>query len=336
MAIGSPGAWTPTRPGPGPAEVRVAVTGAGGRLGRALLGALADAPFTGLAGPLPWGRPDYDLDDPLAAERLVARDRPEVVVHAAAWTDVDGCARDPELAMRRNGVATGRLAGACATAGVDLIVVSTNEVFDGLRTDGLPYRPDDPTSPANPYGTSKLAGELAAREAFAAVPGAGSGRGGPALAIARTAWLYGPPGSDFPAKIIAAAGRATAGHEPLRLVADEVGSPTAASDLAEAIVELIGSGSIAGTYHLVNGGAASRATWAREILRLVGISVSTEDVPASTWPRASTPPRWGVLGPGPTTAGEPMRSWQDALAHQVPWLRSLAETMVPGIAGGRR
>ncbi len=175
--------------------MRVAVTGAGGRLGRALLGALADAPFTGLAGPLAWGRPDYDLDDPGAAERLVARDRPEVVVHAAAWTDVDGCARDPDLAMARNGTATGRLARACAAAGVDLVVVSTNEVFDGRRTDGRGYRPDDPTAPANPYGASKLAGELAARDAYAALPGGGSGLGGPALAIVRTAWLYGPPGA---------------------------------------------------------------------------------------------------------------------------------------------
>jgi len=316
--------------------VRVAVTGAGGRLGRALLGALADAPFTGLVGPLAWGRPDYDLDDPGAAERLVARDRPEVVVHAAAWTDVDGCARDPDLALARNGAATGRLARACAQAGVDLIAVSTNEVFDGRRTDGRGYRPDDPTSPANPYGASKLAGEMAAREAYAALPGGGSGLGGPALAIARTAWLYGPPGADFPAKIIAAAGRAIAAREQLKLVADEIGSPTAAADLAEAIVELIGSGAIAGTHHLVNRGAVSRATWAREVLRLVGIAVPTLDVPAATWPRASNAPPWGVLDPGPTRAGEPMRPWQEALAHQVPWLRSLAQVHAPGLAGGRR
>ena len=83
--------------------MRVAVTGAGGRLGRATLAALADAPFTGIAGPLAWGRPDYDLDDPGAAARLIARHRPEVIVHAAAWTDVDGCAREPEVALRRNG-----------------------------------------------------------------------------------------------------------------------------------------------------------------------------------------------------------------------------------------
>ena len=86
--------------------MRVAVTGASGRLGSALIAALADAPFTGIAGPIAWTRADFDLDAPEGVERALDRDRPEVVVHAAAWTDVDGCARDPELAIRRNGVAT--------------------------------------------------------------------------------------------------------------------------------------------------------------------------------------------------------------------------------------
>jgi dTDP-4-dehydrorhamnose reductase len=306
--------------------MRVAVTGAGGRLGRALIAALAGAPFTGLAGPVAWTRPDYDLDDPDAAARLVGRDRPEVVVHAAAWTDVDGCARQPDLAMRRNASATGELARACAAAGVDLVAVSTNEVFDGTRRDGLGYRPDDPTAPPNAYGVSKLAGEVAAREAFAANPGA-------ALAVARTAWLYGPPGNDFPTKILAAAERARASGEPLRLVVDEIGSPTSASDLAEAIVELIGAGSIAGTWHLANLGAVSRAEWAREVLRLVGLSVATADVPASTWPRPSTPPRWGVLEPSPLPSGDPMRPWTEALADEVPRLRRAVAAATAGVSG---
>jgi dTDP-4-dehydrorhamnose reductase len=306
--------------------VRVAVTGAGGRLGRALVAALADAPFTGLAGPIAWTRPDYDLDNPDAAARLVGRDRPEVVVHAAAWTDVDGCARQPDLAMRRNASATGELARACAAAGVDLVAVSTNEVFDGTRNDGLGYQPDDSTAPPNAYGASKLAGEVVAREAFAATPGA-------ALAIARTAWLYGPPGNDFPTKILAAAERARAAGEPLRLVADEIGSPTSASDLAEAIVELIGSGSIAGTWHLANLGAVSRAEWAREVLRLVGLSLVTADVPASTWLRPSTPPRWGVLEPSRLPSGDRMRPWTEALADDVPRLRRAVAAATAGVSG---
>lgn len=311
--------------------MRVAVTGAGGRLGRALIAALADAPFTGLAGPIAWTRPDYDLDDPDAAGRLIRRDRPELVVHAAAWTDVDGCARDPALAIRRNGVATGDLARSCATAGIDLVAVSTNEVFDGARTDGRGYRPDDPTAPPNPYGASKLAGEVAARAAFAERPGG-------ALAIVRTAWLYGPPGDDFPTKILAAAERARTAGEPLRLVSDELGSPTAAADLAEAIVELIGAGAIAGTWHFANIGAVARAEWAREVLRLVELSIATTDVPASTWPRASTPPRWGVLEPSPLPSGEPMRPWTEALADYAPILRRYAASIRPdaGTAASRR
>ena len=296
--------------------MRVAVTGAGGRLGRAVVTALEEAPFCGPFGPIAWSRAIFDLDAPEVAGALLDRDRPEVVVHCAAWTDVDGCAREPERAMARNGTATGILARATAQRGIDLVVVSTNEVFDGRRTDGLGYGPDDPTGPINAYGASKLAGESAAREAYA---GSSTARG-PALGVVRTAWLYGPPGNDFPAKILAAAERAAATREPLKLVADEVGSPSFSHDVAEAIAELIGSAAVEGTHHLVNGGRASRAEWGRELLRQAGIDITTEDVPAGTWPRASTPPAWAVLEPTPLPGGEPLRSWPSALAEYLPTL----------------
>ncbi|HLY12785.1 MAG TPA: SDR family oxidoreductase [Candidatus Limnocylindrales bacterium] len=296
--------------------MRVAVTGAGGRLGRAVVAALAEAPFTGISGPLAWRRPAYDLDDPGSVAGLIARDRPEVIVHAAAWTDVDGCARDPELAQRRNGDAVEVLAGAAAEAGVDLILVSTNEVFDGRRTDGLGYTPADVPNPINAYGASKLAGERAASAAFAA-PGRPAG-----LAIVRTAWLYGPPGNDFPEKIARAAERARAAGEALRVVGDETGSPTSTTDLADAIVELIGAGGpLGGIQHIVNGGAVTRAGWARAVLAGLAIEVSIEEVPAATWVRASTPPAWAVLDPTPLPSGEPLRPWPAALADQLPALR---------------
>lgn len=305
--------------------MRVAITGAGGRLGRALMDALRDAPFTGLRGPIGWSRPAFDLDtlDEPAAAALLDRDRPDVVIHAAAWTDVDGCARDPELALRRNGRATASLAAACAARGVELAVVSTNEVFDGARDDGLGYRPDDAPAPANPYGASKLAAEQGAAAAYR-----NAGRTG--LAVVRTSWLFGPGAPDFPRKVVAAARAARDAGEPLRVVADEWGSPTYTVDLAEAIVELVGADALTqqpgtpaapGTptiHHLVNGGIASRAEWAREALRLARIDVTVVDVPASTWQRASTPPRWGVLEPTPLPSGEPMDSWQDALARYAP------------------
>ncbi len=218
--------------------MRVAVTGAAGRLGSALVAALADAPFTGPAGPIAWARAAFDLDAPDGVGGLLDRDRPEVVVHAAAWTDVDGCALDPALAMARNAVATGILAEACAVRGTDLLVVSTNEVFDGSRTDGRPYEPADPVAPGNPYGASKAEGERLAAAAFDARPGA-------SLGIARTAWLFGAPGRDFPSRILDAAERARAAGEPLRAVGDEWGTPTYTADVADAIVELLADDAVA-------------------------------------------------------------------------------------------
>jgi dTDP-4-dehydrorhamnose reductase len=301
--------------------VRVAVTGANGRLGRALVTALGDAPFTGPGGPTAWIRADFDLDAPEAIGDMLDRDRPEVVVHAAAWTDVDGCAREPDLAIRRNAVATGVLATACAERGLDLVFVSTNEVFDGARTDGRAYAAGDEPSPANPYGVSKARGEEVARTAYL--------DGGGTLGIARTAWLYGPPGNDFPSKILAAAERARAAGESLKVVGDEYGTPTFAHDVAEAIADLIGSGDVAGIHHIVNGGVASRAGWARELFRQAGVDVAIEDVPATTWHRPSTPPPWGVLEPTPLPSGEPLRPWPQALADYLPTLRRQRATATP-------
>ncbi len=292
--------------------MRVAVTGAGGRLGQALVAALEESPYTGPGGPIAWTRREWDLDQPDTIGERLRRDRAEVVVHAAAWTDVDGCARDPELAMARNAGATGVLARACAAAGADLVVVSTNEVFDGERTDGRAYGPDDEPRPRNPYGASKLAGERAARAAWEGAAGR--------LGIARTSWLFGPPGNDFPDKILAAAERARDAGEPLKVVGDEWGSPTFSHDLAEAIVELIGDGDVGGTHHLVNGGVTTRAGWARELFRQAGLAVDVEEVPASTWQRASDPPLRAVLVPTPLPSGEPIRPWAAALADYLPTL----------------
>jgi dTDP-4-dehydrorhamnose reductase len=292
--------------------VRVAVTGAGGRLGRAVVAALEEAPFSGPFGPIAWTRSIWDLDAPETAASILDRDRPEVVVHCAAWTDVDGCARDPDRAMRRNGEATGALARATAERGLDLIVVSTNEVFDGRPTEVRPYRPDDAPEPINPYGRSKLAGERLAQSAYA------DGRG--RLGIVRTAWLFGPPGNDFPSKILAAAERANAAGEPLRLVRDEIGSPSYTLDVAEAIAEIVGANDIGGIRHVVNSGHATRQAWAEEVLRQAGVSIRTEGVAAADFPRASTPPRFGVLEPSPLPGGEPLRTWQGATADYLPTL----------------
>jgi dTDP-4-dehydrorhamnose reductase len=322
--------------------MRVAVTGAAGRLGSALIAALADAPFTGPGGPTAWGREAFDLDAPETIGSRLDRDRPEVVVHAAAWTDVDGCARDPELALRRNAIATGILAAACAERGTDLLIISTNEVFDGSRTDGQPYLPGDRPSPGNPYGASKAEGERLAASAFAGRAGGEAGLGGssapgigPAgvFGIARTAWLFGAPGRDFPSRMLDAAERARAAGEPLRAVADEWGTPTYTADVADAIVELLAEDAHAGIHHLVNGGFASRADWTRDILGRAGLAVEIVEVPLSTWERPSSPPRWGVLAPTPLPSGEPLRPWRDAMADYAPRLLRASR---PGTRTGAR
>jgi len=292
--------------------MRVAVTGANGRLGHALVAALGDAPFSGPAGPVAWTRAQFDLDSPDAIHALLDRDRPEVVVNAAAWTDVDGCARDPDLAFRRNGEAVHVLAEATAARGVDLVQISTNEVFDGLRDHDRGYRPEDPAKPGNHYALSKFAGEVTAAAAYRGLHAS--------LAIVRTAWLYGPPGNDYPSKILSAAESARAAGEPLKVVGDEFGSPTYTHDLADAIVDLLGSGDFRGVHHVVNSGIASRADWARELFRQAGLDVPIDEVSASTWQRASSPPPWGVLEPTQLPSGEPMRPWQAALADYMPLL----------------
>lgn len=285
---------------------RLAVTGAGGRLGRALLEAAAARPDLLT---FAWRRPEYDLDGSDPA-RLLERDRPEVIVHSAAWTDVDGCARQPDLAFQRNATAVSTLAEACAARSVRLVVISTNEVFDGRRTDGRGYRESDETAPINPYGASKLAGEEAARAFF----GAGDG-----LWIVRTAWLYGPPGNDFPSKIVAASDR-RGSSEPLPVVADETGSPTSTADLAAAILDMIAATN-GGTFHLVNEGVASRFDWAQAVLVRCRSGRQLRPISLTELVRDSKPPAWAVLDTSAAAAiGVRMRGWRDALADYLPRL----------------
>ena len=225
----------------------------------------------------------------------------------------------PSWPIRRNGTATGVLAAACAERGTDLLIVSTNEVFSGEWRDGRPWEPSDPTEPGNPYGASKLAGERLATQAFEEQPGA-------ALGIARTAWLFGAPGRDFPSRILDAAERARAAGEPLRAVGDEWGTPTYTADVADAIVELLAEDAVGGIHHLVNGLTATRADWARYVVARAGIEVEVVNVPMSTWERPSRPPRWGVLAPTPLPSGEPLRVWPDAMADYAPRLLREART----------
>lgn len=272
------------------------ISGHHGRLGRALLAA-APGPIDG------WDRPELDLDDPATGAALVHEHRPRLVIHTAAMTAVDQAAREPHTALRRNGEAVGVIARACREVGSGLVLVSTNEVFDGERTDERPYVEDDATGPRNPYGRSKHAGELAALEAFGGADG---------LWITRTAWLFGPPGGDFPEKITAAADQV---QGPLSVVADEIGCPTYTPDLAAAIYELV-ERTDGGIYHLVNGGSASRFDWAQAVLAIRRPGRELRPIALADYQRSSDPPPWGVLDTTKAReAGVTLRPWRDALAQ---------------------
>jgi dTDP-4-dehydrorhamnose reductase len=187
--------------------------------------------------------------------------------------------------------------------GSGLVLISTNEVFDGERVDGRAYREDDSPRPRNPYGASKHAGELAAREAYEGADG---------LWIVRTAWLFGPPGADFPDKITAAADKVDG---PLPVVADEVGCPTYTPDLAGAVFQLV-ERTGGGVFHLVNGGSASRFEWARAVLATRRPGRELWPISLTEYKRSSDPPPWGVLDTTKARdAGVSLRPWQEALAE---------------------
>jgi len=273
--------------------MRIIITGHKGQLGRALWRILEPENDHDLLG---LDLPEHDITDAATTAQTAAAFRPDVILHAAALTDVDRCAREPELALRVNGLGTQNLALACLKADAALLTVSTNEVFDGSK--GAPYYEYESPNPVNPYARSKLAAEFYTRLHLAR------------FYIVRTAWLYAPGGSNFPAKIVAAADK----HGRLRVVVDEISSPTFAPDLAEAIVKLIHTEHY-GIYHLTNSGVCSRYDFARAILELSGRSnAPVEPITCDQWPRTSTPPLHCALHNFAGAAlGITLRPWREAL-----------------------
>ena len=189
----------------------ILVTGGSGQLAQALVAHAGARPVRVV------GRPEFDFDAPDAMVQTIAAARPSLVVNAAAYTAVDRAESDPEAAARANEVGPGLIARYCAQAGIPLIHVSTDYVFDGLK--GSPYTEDDDTSPTGVYGSTKLAGEHAVAAA-----------GGRAIVL-RTSWVYAPRGKNFVLTMLNAATRT----DTLRVVADQIGCPTSAPDLARAI-----------------------------------------------------------------------------------------------------
>jgi dTDP-4-dehydrorhamnose reductase len=270
--------------------VRILITGGRGQLGRELQQALSAE--TVLAQDLP----ELDITDAAAVSRAIGRFRPQVVVHAAAYTDTAGCEADPELAMRVNGEGTRQVALACRESDVAMLYVSTNEVFDGQKSE--PYLESDEPKPINAYGRSKLAGERHVQSIL------------DRFYIVRTAWLYAAGGNNFPAKVL----RAVANEGELRLVTDEVASPTWARDLAQAIAELIGRPTY-GIYHLTNNGSCSRYQWAERVLELAGRGdVALRPVVQAECDLPYRKPSYSELANRAAAAlGIVLRPWQEAL-----------------------
>jgi dTDP-4-dehydrorhamnose reductase len=269
----------------------VLITGSEGQLGK-----LLQSKFKGAELALA-DLPDVDVTNREQFFAIANSFLPDVVFHCAAYTDVDGCVDNPELAYRVNSTGTQNVALACLEIGATMVHISSNEVFAGDNFDG--YEEWMPLNPINIYGRTKAASEHHVRSILNR------------YFIVRTAWLYASGGRNF----IHAIMRQARGSSELKVVTDEVGNPTNASDLAKGLVKLIESGQY-GTYHLVNQGACSRYEFAREILNLAGLS-DVELVPIlhSEFDRASSPPPYGALkNINGSAIGLTMRSWKAALA----------------------
>lgn len=271
--------------------MKILITGILGQLGTALQKALDGHDISGI------DLPEVDITNREAVFTAVSHHTPDLIIHTAAYTDVDGCARNPELAYKVNGLGTQNVALACQKFNAELIHISSNEVFAGDRMDG--YEEWMPLNPCNAYGRSKAAAEFHVRSLLSR------------YYIVRFSWLFAPGGRNFIHAILDRA--RTTGH--LRVVTDEVANPTYVKDLTAAIAQLIETQQY-GTYHLPNSGACSRWEFANEILRLAGLeNVTNAPILSSEFVRPSTPPPYAPLNNIAGAAiGVVLRPWPEALA----------------------
>lgn len=277
--------------------MRVIITGAAGRLGGKLVQVMAERghQVTG-ADIVGEGVEKLDITDFTATRAFVGELKPDIVLHPAAWTDVDGCAREPGKAININGFGAQNVALAAAHVNAAVLHISSNEVFNGRSN--RPYLEYDATEPVNPYGYSKWVGERAVLHI------------NPKHYLVRTSWLFAHGGKNFIQSIL---GAAQAG-KPLKVVVDEVASPTYNDDLAEAIAALIETGRY-GIYHLINEGWCSRYDFARYFLDKAGYKdTPVERISSHQWPRLSTPPVYTSLANlAGKSLGITLRPWQEAV-----------------------
>lgn len=242
-----------------------------------------------------------DIVDTGSVFAAFEKHKPELVIHCAAMTDVDGCERDPDMAFRVNALGTWNLACACAASDAAIAYVSTDYVFDGEK--GEPYTEFDRTNPTSAYGASKLGGEQAVIELCLK------------HYIVRTSWVFAPHGKNFAITML----RASETNKELKVVADQVGSPTYAKDLAGFLASLAGS-PLYGIYHYTNSGSCSWHEFAKTIIDMAGrTDVNVVPIRTEDWPTPTRRPKYSVLRHyrlellGRDTA----RPWQEATAEFV-------------------
>jgi dTDP-4-dehydrorhamnose reductase len=226
-------------------SMRVLITGVGGQVGRATAEVCAAAGDDVIG----TDRAALDITDRDAVLTAITGVRPDAVINPAAYTDVDGCERDPDRAYGANTLAVRHLAEGCRQTGGHLVHVSTDYVFDGRK--GSPYVEWDETGPLGTYARSKLAGELEA---------------GPESTVVRTSWVFSRFGGNF---VQAVLDRAAAG-EPLRFIDDQIGTPTSAHDVAHTLRHLAVSRA-PGLFHATNSGQTTRFAQAQQVLAAAGL-----------------------------------------------------------------
>lgn len=272
--------------------MRVFVTGANGQVGREVARALpGETLYLGT----------HETDD-VSDRRIVEtirRERPDVVIHAAAMTDVDACERAPDAAYRVNEEGTRLVARGAAQAKALLIVISTDYVFDGEK--GSPYIESDQPNPINVYGHSKLAGEQAAL------------RETDQVCLVRTAWVFGLGKSHFITMVL---NRLREG-EPVRAVIDKYGSPTSTKDLAAAILQLV-ERKATGIYHVAGAGSCNWFEYAEQILKSAGRSHKLEPIRFADLNRpARRPANSALASERLPSLGISMRLWRDMVEEYV-------------------
>ena len=275
--------------------MKILITGSNGMLGHDLINALKERHDL-----IPTTSKTLDITDKKQTIDYIRDNKPDIVINSAAYTDVDGCEENRELAYSVNGEGVRNLALACRDIDCPLVHISTDYVFDGSATE--PIREDGEIGPISVYGKSKLEGEKAIQEIL------------DKYFIIRTAWLYGINGRNFPKTMLELAEN----HPEITVVYDEVGTPTYTPDLAEGISRLIET-DYYGIYHLTNSGSCSWCEFARYIFEIAGRDVKVIPVTASEFARPAPRPSYSVLDNSNwiERGFKPLRSYKDAIKEYI-------------------